>query len=332
MQKFVIRGIVIMRKRGFWTVVSAVAILAMAGVCGVASAAEWPTKPITLIVPWSAGGGTDLTARLVFSYAEKILGQKVIIVNKPGAGSEIGLTELALAKPDGYTWGFTNSPIVEGIILSRDTKFTMESFEPCCNIVYDPGIIVVRTDSQFKSMEEFIEYAKENPGVITVGNTGSGSDDDIAVRIMERETGIKVTQVPFEGAAPQTTALLGGHIAAGAINVTEAVPYVNAQKMRALAVMDEERSYLLPDVPTFKELGYDVVSGSARGVSAPAGTPKEIIEKMAAVVKQVLDDPDFQKKAEEAYQLIKYMNPEELKEYTTKNYKRLQEMYEQNPW
>jgi tripartite-type tricarboxylate transporter receptor subunit TctC len=156
-----------------------VAILAMAGVCGVASAAEWPTKPITLIVPWSAGGGTDLTARLVFSYAEKILDQKVIIVNKPGAGSEIGLTELALAKPDGYTWGFTNSPIVEGIILSRDTKFTMESFEPCCNIVYDPGIIVVRTDSQFKSINEFIEYAKENPGVITVGNTGSGSDDDI---------------------------------------------------------------------------------------------------------------------------------------------------------
>jgi tripartite-type tricarboxylate transporter receptor subunit TctC len=130
-------------------------------------------------VPWSAGGGTDLTARLVFSYAEKILDQKVIIVNKPGAGSEIGLTELALAKPDGYTWGFTNSPIVEGIILSRDTKFTMESFEPCCNIVYDPGIIVVRTDSQFKSINEFIEYAKENPGVITVGNTGSGSDDDI---------------------------------------------------------------------------------------------------------------------------------------------------------
>ncbi len=332
MQKFVIRGIVIMRKRGFWTVVSAVAILAMAGVCSVASAAEWPTKPITIIVPHAAGGGTDLIARLVFSYAEKILGQKVIIVNKPGAATEIGLTELALSKPDGYTWGFANSPQTQSLPIARKTKFTMESFEPCCNIVYDPGIIVVRADSQFKSINEFIEYAEENPGVITVGNTGRGSDDDIAVRIMERETGVKVTQVPFDGAAPLTTALLGGHIAAGAINVTEAVPYVNAQKMRALAVMDEERSHLLPDVPTFKDLGYNVVSGSARGISAPAGTPKEIIDKMAAVVKQVLDDPDFQKKAEEASQLIKYMGPVEYKEFMMQIYNDLEEMYKQNPW
>jgi len=332
MQKFAIRGIVIMKKRGFWTVVSAVVILAMVGICGVASAAEWPAKPVTVIVPWSAGGGTDLIARLVFSYAEDLLGQKVIIVNKPGAGSEIGLTELALSKPDGYTWGFTNSPIVEGIILSRKTRFTLESFEPCCNVVYDPGIIVVRSDSPFKTMEEFIKYAKENPGVITVGNTGSGSDDDIAVRIFEREAGIKVTQVPFEGAAPQTTALLGGHISAGAINVTEAVPYVNAQKMRALAVMAEKRSRLLPDVPTFKELGYDVISGSARGISAPAGTPKEIVEKMAAIVKQVLDNPDFQKKAEEANQLIEYMGPEEQKKYMLNNFKRLKELYEESPW
>jgi len=321
-----------MKKRGFWTVVSAVVILAMVGICGVASAAEWPAKPVTVIVPWSAGGGTDLIARLVFSYAEDLLGQKVIIVNKPGAGSEIGLTELALSKPDGYTWGFTNSPIVEGIILSRKTRFTLESFEPCCNVVYDPGIIVVRSDSPFKTMEEFIKYAKENPGVITVGNTGSGSDDDIAVRIFEREAGIKVTQVPFEGAAPQTTALLGGHISAGAINVTEAVPYVNAQKMRALAVMAEKRSRLLPDVPTFKELGYDVISGSARGISAPAGTPKEIVEKMAAIVKQVLDNPDFQKKAEEANQLIEYMGPEEQKKYMLNNFKRLKELYEESPW
>jgi tripartite-type tricarboxylate transporter receptor subunit TctC len=321
-----------MKKRRFWTLLSAVAILAMVGVCGVASAAEWPTKPITIIVPHAAGGGTDLIARLVFSYAEKILGQKVIIVNKPGAATEIGLTELALSKPDGYTWGFANSPQTQSLPIARKTKFTMESFEPCCNIVYDPGIIVVRTDSQFKSMEEFIGYAKENPGVITIGNTGRGSDDDIAVRLMERETGVKVTQVPFDGAAPLTTALLGGHIAAGAINVTEAVPYVNAQKMRALAVMDEERSHLLPDVPTFKELGYDVISGSARGFSAPKGTPMVIIEKMSLAVKETLDDPDFKKKAEEAYQLIKYMGPAEYKRYLYELQETLKGLYEKSPW
>lgn len=323
-----------MKKKSIWILVSILAISAVVGLGfgDIASAAEWPAKPITFIVPVPPGGSTDLIARLVFSYAEGLLGQKVIIVNKPGAGLEIGITELAMSKPDGYTWGFTISPIVQSLILSRKTRFTMDSFEPCCNLVQDPGVIVVRADSPFKTLEELVKHAKENPGAITVGTSGAGSDDDIATWIMEREANIKVTHVPFDGAGPTITAVLGGHTTTGAINLSEAVPYVSAQKMRVLAVMDEERSHLLPDVPTFKELGYNVISASTRGFSAPAGTPKEIVEKMAAIVKQVLDKPDFQKNADEAYQPIKYMGPAEFKEFMMKEYEKLQELYKQVPW
>jgi len=291
----------------------------------------WPSKPITMIIGWSAGGGSDITARLLFPYVERILGAKVVIVNKPGAGGEISFVELvnkpgaggeisfvelAHSKPDGYTWAWTNTPNVVSFPIMRKTNYSLDDFEPCCNIIYDPGVIVVRADSPFMSIKEMLDYAKENPGRLTISNSGLGGDDYIAVRLLEEAADIKVSQVAFEGAGANVPAILGGHVDAGAVNVSEVKPYVESGKMRALAVMDEERSYLLPDVPTFKELGYDVVSGSARGFSAPKGTPMTIIEKMSLAVKEALEDPDFKKKAEEAYQLIKYMGPAE---YTLQN-------------
>lgn len=302
--------------------------------CSSLSAAEegWPSKPITMIIGWSAGGGSDITARLLFPYVERILSAKVVIVNKPGAGGEISFVELAHSKPDGYTWAWTNTPNVVSFPIMRKTNYLLDDFEPCCNVIYDPGVIVVRADSPFKSMKEMLDYASKNPGRLTISNSGLGGDDYIAVRLLEEAADIKVSQVAFEGAGANVPAILGGHVDAGAVNVSEVKPYVESGKMRALAVMDEERSHLLPDVSTFKELDYGVVSGSARGFSAPKGTPMAIIEKMSLAVKEALEDPDFKKKAEEAYQLIKYMGPAEYKRYLYELKETLKRLYEKSPW
>ncbi|NMB15476.1 MAG: tripartite tricarboxylate transporter substrate binding protein, partial [Firmicutes bacterium] len=269
---------------------------------------------------------------LVFPYVEKILGQKIIIVNKPGAGGEISFSELARSKPDGYYFAWTNTPNSVAFPIARETTYQIEDFAPCANIIYDPGVIVVQTESPFETIQDMIDYAKENPGYLTIGNSGTGGDDYIAVANFSREAKIEVSQVPFEGAAPNIAALLGGHVMAAAINASEVKPHVEAGNMRVLAVMDDERNHLIPEVPTFLELGYNILSGSARGFSAPAGTPQEILDKMAAAVAEALQDPEFLEKAEKAYQLIKFMGPEEYKEYLYSVRDQVQAIYDENPW
>ncbi|MGI6037757.1 MAG: tripartite tricarboxylate transporter substrate binding protein [Limnochordia bacterium] len=295
-------------------------------------AANWPSKPITMQVAWSAGGGSDITARLLMPYVEEIIGGSIIVVNRPGAGGEIGFTELAKAAPDGYYFGWTNTPNSVAFPIARETNYQIEDFAPVANVIYDPGVLVVRTDSPYQTLEDFIADARQKPNTLTVGNSGTGGDDYIAVATLENMTGISVNQVPFEGAAPNITAVLGGHVSAGAINASEVKPYVESGQMRVLGLMDTERCHLIPDVPTFRELGYDVVSGSARGFSAPAGTPREIVEKMAAAVEQAMQNPDFLKKAEEAFLLLKFMGPDEYQAYLFEVRDTIQALYDQNPW
>ncbi|HPU62443.1 MAG TPA: tripartite tricarboxylate transporter substrate binding protein [Bacillota bacterium] len=280
------------------------------------AADRWPSKPITMIVGWGAGGGSDVTARMLAPYVEEIIGGKIIVVNKPGASGELSFTELARAKPDGYTIAWTNTP--ESVLLPvvRETQFELEDFAMIANIIDDPGVIAVRSDSPFQTLDDLIAYAKENPGKLTIGDAGIWGDDYIAVLLFCKGAGgLKVNQVSFDGGGPNIVALLGGHIDACAVNASEIKPHEEAGKVRVLAVMGDERCHILPDVPTFRELGYDVVSGSARGISFPAGTPKEIVDKMANAVKEALENPEFLEKAKAANLLIKYMGPEEYTEY-----------------
>ncbi len=266
-------------------------------------AADYPNKSVTMMVPFSAGGGTDVIARLFSPYLEKYLGTSIAILNKPGSNAEIGITWLYNQKPDGYSIGFTNLPHFVSNPLMRETKYTVEEFIPLINLVTDPGVIAVKADDdRFPDLEAFINYAKENPASLTIGNSGIGGDDHIATLMLQDRTGAKFTPVPFTGAAPNRTALLGGHIMGSAINASEAVQFVDSGQMRVLAVMSEERYADLPDVPTFKELGYNVISGSSRGISVVPGTPEEIIQVLAEAAEKAANDPEFVEKATKAQQ------------------------------
>jgi tripartite-type tricarboxylate transporter receptor subunit TctC len=295
-------------------------------------AADWPKRPLTVNVHANAGGGTDMIIRLVMSFVESEIGQKIIIVNKPGAGGEVCFSLIPGSPTDGYTWFSTYSPGMQGFSIMRKTKYKLEDFEPCAALVTDPGVLVVKADSQFKDLKQYVAHAKKNPNVLTLGNTGIGSDDFIAARLLEMGADIKVKHVAFNGAAPNRTAVLGGHIASAMINAGESKPYVVSGRLRVLAIMSEERHELLPDVPTFREFEYDVVSSSTRGFGAPAGTSMEIVTKMSAAVEKVYANPKFIEKAKKAYQPIRYKGPKEFKDFIYTVDKKLKAMYAENPW
>ncbi len=295
--------------------------------------AEWPEEQqITMILAYSPGGSTDIMARLVANYIEPYIGQKVVVLNKPGAGAEIGYTLLSEAKPDGYTVGFLNTPSIVALPIRKKTKFTLDSFTPVACLMDDPGTVLVREDSPFKTMADVIQYAKDNPGKLTYGVSGIGSDDHMAMLFLEKAAGIKTKVVPFTGAGPNRTALLGGHIDISLFNVSEAKEYVESGQIRVLAQMGEQRDPLFPEVQTLREIGYDVVMGSSRGVAMPAGVPAEIVEKFAEGMKKVVENPDFRKKCEDAYLPLVYMNPAGYKKHLEDLSSKLSKLWEEDPW
>lgn len=290
-------------------------ILAVAALlAGTAAWAEYPEKPIKMIVSYAPGGSTDMTARILAPFIEKYLGDgaTVVVENRPGAGGEIGFTQLAEARPDGYTIGMVNTPNILTIPIERETKFGIESFDLLGNVLDDPGGFSVNQDGPFKTLDEMVAYAKENPSAVTYGTTGVGSDDHLAALEFSKLHDIQMTHVPFPGASAVKTALTGGHITVGAMNIGEAMqatssgsPFIN------LGQMSEERVAIAPDVPTFKEQGQDLISASLRGVGAPAGLPQDVHGRLAEAVEKAAADPEFQEQAAKIFSPVRYLSPEE---------------------
>lgn len=307
---------------------------AAVAVAGSATAQQYPERPITMIVAYSAGGGTDVAARTLAPYIEKYLGDgaSITILNKPGAGGEVGFTELANATPDGYTIGFVNTPNALTIPFERETRYSVDSFQPIGNVVDDPGVFAVLPDSPIQTLDDLVAAAKEKPGEITFSSTGIGSDDQLAMMKFERLSGADLRHVPFEGSAPARTALLGGHIDVGVINAGEAMPYVEEGQLRLLGQMGEERWEGAPDVPTFKEQGYDVVSGSQRGIAAPQGMAQEHVDALAAAIEQAIKDPEFRQKAEEQALPLRYLGPAEYQELLNKASAEAEQIWKETPW
>ncbi len=274
-----------------------------------ALAQAFPDRAVNLIVMAPAGGSTDVGARILTAIAEKLLGQPIIVVNKAGAGGQVGWTELARSKPDGYTFGFLVHPGMNTVVLDPDRQaiFDLDSFVPVINHVLDPGIIWVRADSPFTSLKQLLEAAKANPHTITASTTGILSDDHLNVLMAEEAMpGAYFRLVHLEGNAVQLKEGLAGNIVASFDNVGGAVKAIKAGQARALAVTDTVRSKFLPDVPTSVELGYpNLISSSARGIAAPKGTPPEAIKKMAQVLEQAMKDPEHVRRLEEQGLAIK---------------------------
>ena len=286
---------------------------------GLAFAQAFPTKPVQLMVAYPAGGSTDIAARIVAAIAEKDLGQSIVVVNKGGAGGQVGWTEMSRAKPDGYYIGFINLPALNTVILDPDRKaaFSVDAFVPVINQVLDPGIIWVKGDSPYKNLKDLLDAAKKNPNKISAATTGILSDDHLAILMMEEAApGALFRIVHFEGGAPVLTAVLGGHIECAFDNVGSVFRRIKTGELRALAVMDTQRSPFIPDVPTMKELGYPtVISSSTRGIAVPKGTPPAVIKRLEQSLKKAMDDPEHLKKMEEAGLQLRVMVGEEYAKY-----------------
>jgi len=280
--------------------------------------ANYPTKRVQLMVAYPAGGSTDVAARIVAAIAEKELGQPLVVVNKTGADGQVGWTEMARQKPDGYYIGFINLPGTNTVILDPERKaaFGFDAFTPIINQVLDPGVIWVKADSPYRSLIDVIEAANKSPNKISVATTGILSDDHLAVLMVEESAGVGFRIVHFEGGAPMKAATLGGHVEVAFDNVSSLVKRGKPREVRALAVMDTERSKFLPDVPTTVELGFpSVISASTRGIAGPKGLPEPVVKKLQEVFQKAMAHPDHVKQVEKAGLAIKVMVGDEYVKY-----------------
>jgi tripartite-type tricarboxylate transporter receptor subunit TctC len=293
--------------------------LALAATIGDAGAQAFPNRPVQLMVAYPAGGSTDIAARIVAAIAEKSLGQPIVVVNKGGAGGQVGWTELVRQKPDGYYIGFINLPATNTVILDADRKaiFTEKDFTPIINQVLDPGIIWVRADSPFRTLQDLFDGAKKSPNTIRAATTGILSDDHLAILMAEEAApGAIFRIVHLEGGAAQLKEIMAGNIDVAFDNVGGVVRRIASGEVRALAVMDIERSKFLPDVPTTKELGYPtILSNSTRGIAGPKGMPEPALGKLREVLKKAMDDPEHVSKLETQGLGLKIMVGEEYAKY-----------------
>jgi len=273
---------------------------------GGAAFASYPAKQITVLQGFKPGGGSDTLAQLTQPYLEKVIGQSFINQYIPGATGAIAWTQLAkTSKKDGYTISITNTPMLQtNYIMNPEITYNITELEPLANVITDPGIIVVGKDSPYKTVQDFMNAAKENPGKITVGNSGVGGDDFFTTLIVEKATGLKFQMIPFEGDGPSWQAAMGGKIDASFNNLGITYPQIKAGNLVPLALFAEKRYELLPDVPTLKELGYNVVSGSSRGYSAPKGIPEEAKNALVEAFRKMAEMPEFVKACNDRASII----------------------------
>src|SRR5688572_21664345 len=276
-------------------------LLAVLGVLVVSSATGaqdvFPSRPITIVAPFPPGGVADLTARPVAAAMEKVLKSPVGVVNKTGAAGAVGMQSVAVSKPDGYTLLLALSSISiipeADKIFGRPPAFTVDQFAPIALISADPTILVVPADKPWKTAKEFIEDAKKRPNQISFSSSGVYGTLHMAMELLSHAAGIKLRHVPGAGAGPALTAVLGGHVDALASGPAVVLPHIKSGKLRALAGWGDKRVAALPDVPTFKELGYDIEFYIWAGVFAPTGTPEPVLGKLRGVVRQAVQEPEF---------------------------------------
>ena len=291
-----------------------------AGTFSVAALAAYPDKPVTVICPWTAGGGTDLLLRALSKEAEKFLGQTINVVNQTGGAGAIGHNAIRAARPDGYTVGMItfelNSLPPQGLV-----PFTWKDFDPLMRLNADPAALSVRADAPYSTVRGFMDYAKANPGEITIGNSAPGSVWHIAAGLAAEKTGVKVKHVPFDGAQPAVTALVGGHIKAVAVSVAEVRSQAQAGNIKILGVMSHERDKQFPNVPTFKEQGVDVQFFTWRGLALPKGVPAANKAKIVDAYKKAFDTQSFKDFAAKASLNLAYQDSAEFTKFLDQNYK-----------
>ena len=270
-------------------------LLALGLLAVAAQAAEYPAKPITLMTAFNAGGGSDVSHRLLEKFAKGVFDQPIVVTYKAGAGGEIGWTWLVGAKADGYTIGGVDLPhIVLQPMLRPEGQpgYKTEQLSPLCGLVYDADVVMVPEDSPYKTFKDLIEYAKANPGKVKVATVGKLTGDHLFLMQIEKLTGAKFTQVPYSGSGKAIPALLSGEVDA---YFGSGSSFLRMEKTRGLAIGSKERYELCPDVPTFIEQGYAIESGKYRGLATPQNIPAEARQYLETKFAELCANPEYQK-------------------------------------
>jgi tripartite-type tricarboxylate transporter receptor subunit TctC len=310
-----------MRKVTLFLALALVAMMAAGGLCF--GAEQYPTKPIQVIVPFSAGGSSDLTARTVEKFWTKYSPQPWLIINKPGAGGVLGEEFVVRSKPDGYTIYVGQGSGHDTVMphLQKMPFDPMKDITPVARISIHSIVICVSGKSPIKSMKDLIAYANQGTKVTAAVSTAAGSVD-LVMRAISKRANIAITTVPFAGGADSTTALAGGHLTIGGGHPSEVMPHIKAGRFRPIGVALERRDPTLPNVPTLKEQGIDVATwGSIKGVAVPNGTPPEIVEYIASTLKKVSEDPGYKKTMASISQPIDYLGTKEWAAFLQKAHK-----------
>ncbi len=278
-------------------------------------ALDFPNHAISVIIAYKPGGGTDIGARVLCSVAERYLGVPLHVRNICGGDGELGYAQLTNSKPDGYTIGFINLPTFVSLPLDRQTLYSINSIEPIMNQVFDPSVLVVPYQASYRSLEEFMAIALDNPFSVTIGNNGYGASNHIAAAHFCKETGIQVTHVPFGGSSDMLKALNEGYVQAVVAKISEVAQGTRANKYRILASFTEDRLPSFPLIPTLKEKGIPGTFGSARALVAPKGTPPAILDVLLEAFRAAMVDPENIQQSNLLDLPLLYMGPEQLSAY-----------------
>lgn len=285
--------------------------VAFAGPATQAQAQDIPCDTATLIVPWGPGGGTHVLFTIFEQTIQKMdVEPKLKVVTVPGQGGNKGAKQAAEADPDGCTLFAIHQSAITSYLNGR-IDFHYNGFEPVANLTMTPDIVGAAADAPFKSFEEFEAYAKENPGEIKVGAT-FGSTSHFIWLLLAKNMGAEFSFVPYDGTAERMTALLSGAIDMGVLNVASGIKHFESNALQGLAIAADERDPKVPDMPTLKELGVDMTFALERGIVAPKGTPKEVIDMWAGILKQAAEDPDLLAQMDAKGTGIRYQGPEEF--------------------
>lgn len=293
----------------------AVAVIMLAAISVGAHAQHYPSKPITLIVPWPAGGPTDIVLRAIAEVASKDLGQPIIVDNKAGGGGTVGpATMAAAAKPDGYTISQIPIPVLRLPLMQDVSWDPSKDFTYILNLTGYTFGVTTNSESRFKTWNDVVSFAKANPGKVTYGTPGSGTSLHIGMEQVASLAGIKLTQVPFKGTAESSAAVLGDHVMLQ-VDASGWKPLVEAGKLRLLMVWTEKRSPSFPDVPTLKELGYPLVIDSPWGIAGPKEMDPKVVARLHDAFKKAIENPAVVATLARYDMVVNYKNTEEYRKF-----------------
>src|SRR2546421_10396148 len=300
--------------------------------CASLRAQDYPSKPITMVVPFPPGGVADIVGRPLAAVMQKSLKQPVVVINRTGAGGAVGMAAVAKSAPDGYTilMGLSSISIfpVSDRINGKEPPYELKDFAPIALVTADPTVLVVRADGPYHSVKDLVAAAKGKPGKINYSSSGVYGTLHVAMEIFANAAGIKLFHVPYQGGGPAVTALLAGQVEASAQGPAAAIGQIKAGKMRALASWGTERLKLLPDIPTFKELGYDAEVYILSGLFAPTATPAPILAKLRDAVRQVATSAQFKSAMDKVETPVSYLDAPEFQRYWDQDAARLKSALE----